>query len=93
MADTEEGKDSGEDREKESGKKAPKTYLGKKIQNAAMMSTANIIIAYPLVGFGVGWLLVRYLHFPDWVMVVTMILGLVQGIREILNISRRMGDN
>ncbi len=49
-----------------------------------------MLIVYPLVGFGLGYLTVHYWNWSIMVPVVTMILGLVQGIREVLKIGSKI---
>lgn len=57
---------------------------------AAFTSTPYMLIVYPLVGFGLGYLTVYYWHWSIFVPVVTMVLGLVQGIREVLKIGEKL---
>jgi F0F1-type ATP synthase assembly protein I len=56
---------------------------------AAFSTTPYLLIVYPLVGFGLGYLTVYYWHWTIFVAVATMILGLIQGIREVV----KMGEN
>jgi F0F1-type ATP synthase assembly protein I len=56
-------------------------------RNAAMMSAPTILIVYPLVGFGLGYLTVRFWHWPEWVQLVTLLMGFVQGLREVYRLG------
>ncbi len=42
-----------------------------------------MLLAAPLVGFGIGWALVRWLHVGEWVKVVMTALGMIAGGREV----------
>ncbi|MCX6645545.1 MAG: hypothetical protein NTY09_04185 [bacterium] len=57
---------------------------------AAFTSTPYSLIVYPLVGFGLGYLTVYYWHWSIFVAVATMILGLIQGIREVVKIGENL---
>ena len=59
--------------------------------NAAMMSAPTILIVFPLVGFGLGYLMVRFWHWPEWVQLVTLLMGFVQGLREVYRLGTDSG--
>ena len=60
-------------------------------RNAAMLSAPTILIVYPLVGFGLGYLTVRFWHWPEWVQLVTLLMGFVQGLREVYRLGTNSG--
>lgn len=59
--------------------------------NAAMLSAPTILIVYPLVGFGLGYLAVRFWHWPEWVQLITLLMGFVQGLREVYRLGTGTG--
>ena len=60
------------------------------VKYAALTSTPYIIIVYPIVGFVLGWLPVHFWNWPAWFPVITLVLGLVQGIREVMKVGSRI---
>lgn len=55
-----------------------------------MLSAPTILVVYPLVGFGLGYAAVRFLHWPEWVPVLTLVMGLAQGMREVYRLGKRI---
>jgi F0F1-type ATP synthase assembly protein I len=78
-----------EDKKKPEDDNSPGSY----VRNAAMLSAPTILITYPLVGFGLGWLGAKYWHWPDWIMLVTLLMGLVQGMREVYKLGMKLQKN
>jgi len=70
--------------------KGRKKRPGELIREGALYATPTILIVYPIVGFLLGYLTVKYLGWPFWVPIVTMLLGLVQAIREVYRLSRKV---
>jgi F0F1-type ATP synthase assembly protein I len=54
------------------------------------MSIPMLLLAGPLVGLGLGWLLNRWTHWGEWLQWVFMILGMIAGVREVIKVIRRM---
>lgn len=52
-----------------------------------------MIIVFPIVGFFLGYLPTKYWGWPFWVPLITMLLGLVQAIREIYKLSKKVYGN
>jgi F0F1-type ATP synthase assembly protein I len=75
---------------KDPGQRSPKKEPGDIAKYAALSSTPTMLIVYPLVGFGLGYLTVHDWNWSIMVPVVTMILGLVQGIREVIKIGKKI---
>lgn len=67
--------------------------IGEIYREGALYSAPTIIIVYPIVGFVLGWLTVRYWNWPFWVPVVTTVAGLVEAIREVYRLSKKIMDN
>jgi len=67
-----------------------KKRLGELVRERALYAAPTIIIVYPLVGFTLGYLTVRFWHWPFWVPILTMVMGLVQAIRELHSLSRKI---
>lgn len=42
----------------------------------------GMLLAGPIVGYGLGWLVDNYLGAPEWVRPIGLLLGFVAGIRE-----------
>ena len=82
-----------EEKESEEGKEPSVTgdsnQKGDLARYAALTSTPYILIVYPIVGFIVGYLPVYYWGWSIIISVVLMVLGLVQGIREVIKIGNR----
>ncbi len=51
-----------------------------------------ILLAAPLVGYAIGWALVRWLHTGDWLKVVMTALGMVAGGREVFLLLKKAGE-
>jgi len=82
---------NGENRDdRNSGRK--KTF-GEIVRERALYAAPTIVIVYPLVGYFIGWLTVRYWGWPYWVPIVTMVAALIQAIRELIKLSRRIYDD
>ena len=61
-----------------------------KYGNVALMSAPTMLIVFPLVGWGLGYLAVKYWHWPAWVQIVTLLMGLVQGMREVYRLGMQI---
>lgn len=82
---------NGENRDdRNSGRK--KTF-GEIVRERALYAAPTIVIVYPLVGYFIGWLTVRYWSWPYWVPIVTMVAALIQAIRELVKLSRQIYDH
>lgn len=66
---------------------------GEIVRERALYGASFMIIVYPLVGAFLGWVTVEYLGWPFWVILVMMIAGFVQGIREIFRLSKKTAGN
>jgi fatty acid desaturase len=67
--------------------------IGQLVRERTLYAAPTIIIVYPLVGWFVGWLTVRYLHWPFWVPIITMVAAVIQAIRELEGLSKRIYDD
>jgi hypothetical protein len=76
----------------EPGDRKNSSFGGDWVKNAALMSAPTIIIVYPLVGFGLGYLTVKLWHWPLWVPVITMVMGLIQAMREVIKLGKKLQD-
>lgn len=84
-----------EEQEKAPGNGAPSTRErkpGRLIRQAALASAPTILIVYPLVGFGIGYLGMRLWNWPAWVAIITLLMGLVQGMREVYRLGQKSED-
>jgi len=63
---------------------------GELVREGSLMSAPTIIIVFPLVGYGLGWLGMNYLGWPWWVPILTMVAGLVQAIREVIKLAKKV---
>lgn len=54
------------------------------------LSIPSLLAAGPLVGFGLAWLIRRWTGWGSWVTGVLVILGLAAGIREVVQVIRRL---
>jgi len=90
-----EDRDSGNPLNDESGPGKPrKKRPGELLREGSLYSAPTIIIVFPIVGYILGWLPVKYLGWPWWVPLITMVMGLVQAIREVYSLSRKIyGDD
>lgn len=59
-------------------------------QMGLALSIPGLLLSGPLVGYGLGWLAMRYLGWPAWVAGVGLILGLVSGIRESILVIKKL---
>jgi len=59
-------------------------------RDAVMLSAPNIIIVFPLVGFGIGYALAKAFHWPMWIAIITLLMGFIQGIREVIRLGEKM---
>jgi F0F1-type ATP synthase assembly protein I len=63
------------------------------LRQAGLLTTIPfLLLASPLVGYGLGWLLDRWLHtvFLTWVFLA---LGMVAGVREVVRILRKVQES
>ena len=76
------------------GKRSVKKSVGQKVREGSLYSASTIIITYPLVGFGLGYLGHYLWGWPKWISMITTILGLIQAIREVYKLSKKVyGDD
>jgi len=59
-------------------------------KDAALLSAPTMLIVFPLVGFGLGYWLMKIFNWPLWVPVITLVMGFIQGIREVINLGKRL---
>lgn len=59
-------------------------------QAGLALTIPMMLLAGPLVGYGMGWLVRRWTGWGGWIEIVFLILGFVAGVRETINIIRRM---
>ncbi len=92
--------DEGAENQGDTPEKESETSPGRKkrpgevYRDWSLYSATTIIIVYPVVGFIVGWLMVRFWHWPAWVPALTTVAGVVEGIREVYKLSKKvLGDN
>ena len=77
-----------------SGKRHVKKSIGQKVKEGSLYSASTIIITYPIVGFGLGFLCHKLWGWPVWISMITTILGLIQAIREVYKLSKKVyGDD
>ena len=53
------------------------------LQIARYSQLALVLPATTVVGLGIGWLLVKWLH-RDWLLIVGLLLGIVAGFVELV---------
>jgi F0F1-type ATP synthase assembly protein I len=70
--------------------KSEDSSKGQGIRDAVLFSAPTILIVYPLVGFGLGYLGYRLWHWPQWISIVTLLMGFVQGIREVVSLGKKL---
>jgi len=76
------------------GKRPVKKSVGQKVREGSLYSASTIIITYPIVGFALGFLCHKLWGWPVWISMITTILGLVQAIREVYKLSKKVyGDD
>jgi F0F1-type ATP synthase assembly protein I len=61
-------------------------------QTGAALSIPGLLLAGPLVGYGLGWVAAHYLGCPKWSPVAGLVFGLVSGIRESVIIIQKMAQ-
>lgn len=66
--------------------KPPNTYT----QIGMAMSIPMMLLSGPLVGYGLGWLIRRMTGWGPWVEAIMVGLGLIAGIREVINVIRKL---
>lgn len=59
-------------------------------QVGAALSIPGLLLAGPLVGYGLGWTAKTYLGAPAWITLVMLLLGLISGIRESILVIRKL---
>ena len=52
-----------------------------------------LMLAGPLVGYGLGWLAQKYLHWGDWAPLAGLFLGFLAAIREIIIILKKISKD
>jgi len=66
----------------------PSKYRGMRL--IALLGTIPIMLAVsPLVGYGLGYLLDRWLHTGQVLRFVFMVVGFIAGVREMIRLLRR----
>jgi len=61
------------------------------IANAGLaMMIPGLMVAGPLVGYGVGWFIRRMTGWGDWIEILMTVMGLVAGIREVIRVIRKI---
>jgi len=77
------------------GKSRPvRKSIGQSVREGSLYSAPTIIIVYPIVGFALGYMGYKLWGWPIWISMITMLLGLIQGIREIYKLSKKIyGDD
>ncbi len=70
--------------------RSTKKRPGEMLRERSLYAAPTIIIVYPLVGWFVGWFPYRFWHWPYWVPILTMLMGLAQAIRELYKLSRKI---
>lgn len=74
----------------EEGKPGARSRPGQLVRQAALASAPTILIVYPLVGFGIGYLGMRLWNWPAWVAIITLLMGLAEGMREVYRLGKKM---
>jgi F0F1-type ATP synthase assembly protein I len=59
-------------------------------QVGVALSIPGLLLAGPLVGYGLGWAAKTYLGTPKWVTMVCLLLGLISGIRESIIVIKKI---
>jgi F0F1-type ATP synthase assembly protein I len=59
-------------------------------QVGTALSIPGLLLAGPLVGYGLGWAAKTYLGMPKWVTMVCLVLGLISGIRESIIVIKKI---
>jgi F0F1-type ATP synthase assembly protein I len=64
---------------------------GRQIRQASIALTIPMVMAAgPLVGWGLAWAARRWLNAPDWFTPIAIGLGLAAGIRQTIQLIRRL---
>lgn len=64
--------------------------FGEIVRERSLYAAPTIIIVYPIVGFLIGYFLARQFDWPMWTAMIPMLLGLIQAIREVYNLSKKV---
>lgn len=67
-----------------------KETTGMYSQLALAVSIPALLVSGPLVGFGLGWLIRHWTGWGPWVTWVLVLLGTVAGIREVIQVIRKL---
>jgi F0F1-type ATP synthase assembly protein I len=59
-------------------------------QTGTALAIPGLLLAGPLVGFGLGWCIKTYLGGPGWSPGVGLIVGLISGIRESIIVIKKL---
>lgn len=54
------------------------------------LSIPTLLAAGPLVGYGLAWLIRRWTGWGPWVTMVMVLLGIAAGIREVVQVIKRL---
>ena len=54
------------------------------------MMIPGLMVAGPLVGYGVGWFIRRMTGWGNWIEILMTVMGLVAGIREVIRVIRKI---
>ena len=69
----------------------PSTGPGLWTQAALALMIPSLMLAGPVVGFGIAWLIGRWTGWrPQWFTILMVLLGLAAGIRETIRVIRRL---
>lgn len=59
-------------------------------QVGTALSIPGLLLAGPLVGYGLGWAAKTYLGAPVWTTLLLLVLGLISGIRESILVIKKL---
>ncbi len=59
-------------------------------QVGTALSIPGLLLAGPLVGYGLGWAAKTYLGAPIWITIVGLVFGLASGIRESILVIKKL---
>lgn len=54
------------------------------------LSIPSLLVAGPLVGYGLGWLIRRWTGWGSWVTMAMVLVGIAAGIRQVVQVIRRL---
>ena len=54
------------------------------------MMIPSLLVCGPLVGYGLGWAIRRWIGGGDWVTIGMVLLGMAAGIRESVLVIRKL---